>query len=87
MPITSSAKKALRSSSKKRVYNTARKDAVKDVIKEVRKLASAGKKKEAEALLPKAFQALDKAAKNHTIDKNNASRKKSRLSKLIKKIA
>lgn len=87
MPITSSAKKALRSSARKRVYNVRRKDAMKSVVKEIRKLVSLGKQKEAEALLPKAFQALDKAAKEHTIKKGNASRKKSRLAKLLKKTA
>ena len=87
MPITSSAKKAIRSSLKKHVFNLARASAVKNVIKEIRKFAALGKKKEAEALLSKAFKAIDKAAKEHTIDKNNAARKKSRLVKLIRKIA
>ena len=44
-----------------------------------------GKVKEANALLPKAFQALDKAAKGNTIKDGAASRKKSRLNKLVKK--
>jgi small subunit ribosomal protein S20 len=86
MPITSSAKKALRASYRKKVFNASRKEAVKDVVKELRKLATAGKKKEAEALLSKAFQALDKAAKGDTIKKGNASRKKARLSALVSKL-
>ena len=86
MPITSSAKKAIRSSARKRVYNFRRKEAVKDAIKELRKLASSGKKKEAEAFLSQTFQVLDKAAKEHTIKKGNASRKKARLSALVSKI-
>ena len=60
---------------------------MKDVVKELRKLVLAGKKKEAETLLSKAFQALDKSAKGHTITKGNASRRKARLSALVKKIA
>lgn len=87
MPITSSAKKALRASKRKRVYNTHRKGELKSVVKELRTLASSGKKKEAEALLSKAFQALDKAAKGNTIKKGTASRKKSRLSALVRKIS
>lgn len=86
MPITSSAKKALRSSKRKRIYNLSRKDELKSTVKEVRKLVAAGMKKEAAEELKKAFKALDKAAKEHTIKKGNASRKKSRLAKAIGKI-
>jgi ribosomal protein S20 len=87
MPITRGAKKALRAAVKKRHFNIARKQAVKDVTKELKKLAIAGNKKDAEALLSKTFKALDKAAKGNTISKGNASRRKSRLSALVKKIA
>lgn len=87
MAITSSAKKAIRSSARKRVYNDRRVQAMRNAVKEIKKLTVAGKKKEAEALLPKAFQALDKAAKEHTIKKGNADRKKSRLAAMVKKIA
>ncbi len=87
MPITSSAKKALRSGEKKKVFNLRRKKNVEDTVKAVKKLVKEGKAKEANALLPKAFQALDKAARGSTIKDGAASRKKSRLNKLIKKIA
>jgi len=86
MPITRSAKKALRSSLKKRVFNRARKDNVTDAVKSVKKLVLEGKKKEANLALRTAQKALDKAVKGKTIDKNSASRKKSRLSKMIKKL-
>lgn len=86
MPITRGAKKALRSSLKKRVFNVARKDKASDAVKSVKKLISEGKKKEAIAALSKAQKALDKAAKGRTLDKNTASRKKSRLAKMIKKL-
>lgn len=85
MAITKGAKKAIRSAARKRVFNLRRKNAVQDVTKQIRKLVAAGKQKEAQALLPKAYQALDKAAKTHYIKKNAASRKKSRLAALIKK--
>ncbi len=41
-------------------------------------------KKEAEKMLASAFAAIDKAAKKGVIKKNNAARKKSRLSRLVK---
>ena len=58
-----------------------------ETTKEVKKLISGKSKKEAEKLLPKAYQAIDKAAKRGIIKKNTAARKKSRLVKAIQKIA
>jgi small subunit ribosomal protein S20 len=86
MPITSSAKKALRNSKKKRVYNIRRKDKVQDVVKEIKNLIKEKKGNEAKKLLSSAYQVLDKAAKGNSIKKNNASRKKSRLAQAIKKL-
>lgn len=86
MPITSSAKKALRASKVKRVYNIRHRDAVSDAEKEIKKLAAAGKKAEATKLLSAAYKELDKAAKTGFIKANTASRKKSRLAALVKKV-
>ena len=85
MPITKSAKKALRQSKKRRQRNLRRLDAMKDVIKQIRKLVAENKKQEAENLLPRAYKIIDKAAKANVIKKNTAARKKSRLTKLINK--
>ena len=61
---------------------------MKSIIKEIRQLMTEKKTKEALALLPKAYQAIDKAAKmGGIIKKNNADRKKSRLAVAIKKIS
>ncbi len=87
MPIIKSAKKALRSSKRKKVMNTKRKEGMKDAIRDVKKLLSEKKRKEAEALLAKAYQAIDKAAKRGVIKKNAANRKKSRLVAQIKKVS
>ena len=87
MPITKGAKKALRASDRKKVFNTRRKRDIKDVVKKIEKLVKAGKAKEAKEELTKAYKALDKAAKMNTIKKNAASRKKSRLAKAVKKSA
>lgn len=85
MPITSSAKKALRVSKRKAVFNARRKNKMNDAVKAVKKLVAGKKIDEAKKALVSAYSALDKAAKEHTILKNNASRMKSRLSALVKK--
>ncbi|PIR37239.1 MAG: 30S ribosomal protein S20 [Candidatus Zambryskibacteria bacterium CG10_big_fil_rev_8_21_14_0_10_42_12] len=85
MPITKSAKKALRGSKTKRVFNIRRKTVMKDVVKDMEKLVKEGKKDEAAKLLPKAQQAIDKAAKRGVIKKNTATRKKSRLARSLAK--
>lgn len=86
MPITRSAKKALRGSEKKKVFNLRRKRTMKDSVKGVISLASSKDKKQAETKLSEAYKAIDKAAKNGVIKKNTASRKKARLSKMVAKI-
>lgn len=85
MPITRSAKKALRQSLTRRARNLTRQDAFKDLVKQVRKLQLQKKAKEAVALLPKMYQAVDKAAKTGVIKKNTAARIKSRVTKLVQK--
>lgn len=85
MPITKSAKKALRQSKKRRIRNLRRINAYKNILKEFKKLATSGKKDQAVKLLPKVYKVLDKAAKSGVIKKNKASRLKSRSSILIAK--
>lgn len=84
MPITRSAKKALRSSAKKKIVNDRVKKAMKDAIKKVTKLVKDKKPSEAKKLVSAAYQAIDKAAKKGVIKKNNASNKKSGLSRMTK---
>jgi small subunit ribosomal protein S20 len=86
MAITQNAKKAHRSSLKKRTFNLRRKDKASKAVKTLKKLVVAGDKKGATAAMRDVQKALDKAAKAHTINKNTAARKKSRLSKLVKKL-
>lgn len=83
MPLLRSAKKALRSSARKRVFNLRRKKAMEDNVKAFRKLVAAGKADQARELLPSLYRAIDKAAKRGVIKKNTAARKKSRLSALL----
>lgn len=87
MPITSSAKKAHRQSLRRRKFNVVRKTQAMDATKAFKKLVASGDKKGALALMPKVQKALDKAVKGKTINKNTASRRKSRLSKMLKKVA
>ena len=84
MAITSSAKKAIRVDERKRVFNTRRRRDMKMSVKEVRELVKQGKAKEAQKKMPGVYKALDEAAKRGVIKKNTASRKKSRLTKLVK---
>ena len=84
MPITKSAKKALRGSLVKKAANDRNKKAVKEAIKKIDKLVKEKKKDEAKKLLSIAYSAIDKAAKKGVFKDNTASRKKSRLSKMTK---
>ncbi|MDP1689295.1 MAG: 30S ribosomal protein S20 [bacterium] len=80
MPITKSAKKALRQSVRRRTQNNLKKETYKKEVKNFRKLILAKNINDAKALLPKVFKALDKAAKTNVIKKGKADRLKSRLS-------
>lgn len=84
MPITKSAKKALRGSLVKKEVNDRQKKTMKDAIKSVEKLVKDKKKDDAKKMLSSAYSAIDKAAKKGVIKKNNASNKKSRLSRITK---
>lgn len=83
MPITKSAKKALRQSKKKRIKNIQKKKELKDILKKIEVSLAEKKTKEARSLLPRAYKLLDKAAKSRLIKANTAARKKSRITKLI----
>jgi small subunit ribosomal protein S20 len=83
MAITSSAKKAIRYSAKKHVFNLRRKDALYNATKSLTKALAAKDVALAEKLLPAAYAAIDKACKTGFIKPNTASRKKSRLAAAI----
>jgi len=83
MPITQSAKKAVRGSLRKKAFNDQKRRAMKEIIKKFEKLAKTDKA-EAVKMLSSAFRAIDKAAQKGVIKKNNAARKKARLSRLTK---
>lgn len=84
MPITKSARKALRIADRKRAVNDRTKKALKEGAKKIEKLATSKKFDDAKKSLAAAYSAIDKAAKKGVIKKNTASRKKARLSRLAK---
>lgn len=86
MPITKSAKKALKQNRKKRLFNLRQSKQMKSSVKRIKKLIDDKKAQEAVKSLPKVYKVIDKAAKRKVIKKNAASRKKSRLAKAIHKI-
>lgn len=87
MAITKSAKKAIKQNKKHRVQNLVYINKIKKLIKEAKSFLVEKKNKEAKELLPKVFQALDKAAKVGIIKKNNAARHKSRMAKMVDKVS
>lgn len=84
MPITKSAKKALRKSLKNRERNLGRRRTLAKTLKTFERLIKAKKTSEAKNYFPQVQKALDKAAKQRIIKPNKAARNKSRLSKLLK---
>ena len=83
MPITQSAKKALRQNARRAKNNVVRKETYKKLVKIYRNLIAEKNPAEAAKQLPLVYQALDKAARNKVIEWNKAGRLKSRLSRLI----
>lgn len=87
MPITSSAKKALRASKRKRVFNLRHKKDVDSTLLAFRKLIVAKDKAGATKILSDLYQTLDKAAKTGYLKANTAARLKSRAAASLKKLA
>jgi len=79
MAITKSAKKALRQSKRRKIFNDRRTRTMRDVIRLLR--TPEGKTAENLRL---AYKAIDKAAKTGVLKKNTASRKKSQLARSMK---
>ena len=86
MPILKSAKKRLVQDEKKRYANFLKKREMRKILKEVLSLVTLKNKEEALKMLPKVYKVIDKAAKTNVIKDNTASRKKSRITKLVNSI-
>ncbi len=85
MAITSSAKKAARSSAKKHVFNLRRKNALVDSTKAFAKAIASKDVAGAEKLVPATYAAIDKATKRGVIKSNTADRKKARIAAALKR--
>jgi len=81
-----SAKKRINVTAKKALRNKMIKSRTKTAIKKVLVAAGEGNKEVAGTALVKAIAVIDKAASKGVYHKNNASRKKSRLTKLVNKV-
>lgn len=76
MPITRSAKEAIRNSARRRVFNDRRRAAMKTLTKEAKVAPSPEN-------LAKAYQAIDKAVKRGVIKSNAGARKKAQVAKAL----
>ena len=86
MPNIKSAKKRLRQNVVLRERNRAARSVVRNRIKALIKVLRAGDIKSAEEQFRSVCSALDRAAARKLWHKNNTSRRKSRLAKLIVKV-
>jgi small subunit ribosomal protein S20 len=78
-----SAKKRIRQSIKRRARNRARKDAIKEQTKTYLAALAGHDVTKAETELRKTVSRLDKVAAKHTIHKNTAARRRSRLTRRL----
>jgi len=79
-----SALKRIKSNEAKRLRNRYQLKSTRTLVKKVKAAAT---KVDAEALFKLASSALDKLARKNVIHKNNAANHKSKLAKLVNKIA
>jgi len=86
MAVTKTAKRAFRSSNRKKPINDQRTIVMKKEVKKTRDLINKKDSKGANKNLSTTFKALDKAAKRGVIKKGTANRKKSRLAKAVAKL-
>ena len=82
MPHHAACKKQIRKNKKQNIRNRSIKSRIQTVTKKVR---NAKTKEEAVNALQDAYSIIDKASKTGIIHKNNASNKKSSLSKAVQK--
>ncbi|MGM0498662.1 MAG: 30S ribosomal protein S20 [Bacillota bacterium] len=82
MPIIKSAKKRVKTIEKKTAQNRKWKNRLKDAIKNMEKAVEAGDSEAAAEQLKETKKVIDKAVTRNIIHKNNAARKKSRLTKM-----
>ena len=87
MPITQSAKKAVRQSAARRSRNFEIRESYKKSIKVFMKAAKEGKKEELQAMVNQAYSQIDRALKKNIMHANTAARKKARIAKIASGVA
>lgn len=85
MPNTKTALKRMKQSRERRIRNKAVKTRIKTEVKYFLNSLKKGDRQEAEKYLSSAKRIIDKAANKGVIHKNEAARKKSRLTKMLNK--
>jgi len=83
MPIKKSAFKELRKSKTRVAHNKKIKSDIEALVRKVRKLVGTKDPNKAQEWLRQVIKKIDKAAQKGILKKNNAARKKSRLSKAV----
>ena len=83
MAHTLSALKRHRQSLRRGARNRARITAARTAVRQARETIAGGNREEAEAAINKAASVLDRAAQKGTLHPNNASRRKSRLMRML----
>ncbi len=78
MPVTKTAKRALRGSKRKGIVNTL-------IVSRLEKAIRSAKKSKKQTDILKVISLADRASKKHTIHKNKAARIKSTMAKLAPK--
>lgn len=82
-----SAKARIIRTEKEKMQNKVYKTRFKNLVKKIEKAVETGDKETAKGLLPQAVSAIDKAAKIGSIHKNQAARRKSRLTLKVNKVS
>ncbi len=86
MPNTKSALKRMRQNEKRRLRNKAYRTRVKNVIKKIRQFVENNDLENAQKALPEAVSIIQKVAAKGIIHKNNASRKISKLYRMVNEL-
>ena len=86
LPNIKSSVLSVKTDAKRHAKNVAEKTRVKKASRKVLDAVAAGNAEEATTLLSAACKTIDQAAANHVYHKNNAARKKSRLTKKLNAI-
>jgi small subunit ribosomal protein S20 len=84
MPIIKSAIKRAKQNIVRRERLQPYRTHMKTMMRKLVDLVKEGKKAEAQALMPKVFKAIDTATKKQILHRNNASRKKSLMARMVK---